>query len=38
MKKDYEKPTAIITYFETEDVISASQPEFGLGDGEDVWE
>ena len=37
MKQEYEIPSAEITYFQTEDIMSASQPEQGGGD-EGLWE
>lgn len=37
MKQIYEIPSAEITYFQTEDIMSASQPEYGNGNDEG-WE
>lgn len=38
MKQVYEIPSAKITYFQTEDIMSASQPDCGTDDGNEVWE
>lgn len=37
MKREYEIPEADITYFQTEDIMDASQPDYGSNPGE-VWD